>query len=285
VATSFATFNGFANFTPAAVIMGYWRSMRSRDLEGLNWLPQEAMRLMFTLKTVRTLAEVYPDARVILRPHPFEEHDLYRVGFDDLDNVEINTEGSSLEAIAAADVFFHCRSNTGFEARALGVPAASLVPDRSPRMLPVDRTSAEVATIDEAVEFVKQAFAGKAQQPSISDREFELALGACRGSSARQVADALADIALTRPTHPPLMRLPKKQWIREWEAVLRKRWVADEREKRKAFDAADVQEWLDKWSAAYGKPRMRARNVIGRPFMDPPVMVGGAPLAVEITVA
>ncbi|HWC76534.1 MAG TPA: hypothetical protein VG778_03690, partial [Blastocatellia bacterium] len=267
------------------VIMGYWRSMRSRDLEGLNWLPQEAMRLMFTLQAVRAVAEAYPDATVVIRPHPFEEHELYSMGFSDLPNVEINSRGLSMEAIAGADVFFHCRSNTGFEARALGVPTASLVPDRSPQTLPVDKTSSELSTIEEVMQFVRGAFDGTADQPPVSDEEFEFALGACRGDSTRRVVEGLLEIAKRTTSVPSIMRLPHKRWIREWEAVLRKRWVADDRERRKAFFASDVQEWLNRWSSAHNRRRLKARNVVGRPLIDPPVMIGGAPLAVEVTPA
>ncbi|MFN2453670.1 MAG: surface carbohydrate biosynthesis protein [Pyrinomonadaceae bacterium] len=281
-ATSFPIINNFANHTPASEIIAFWESMRCTDFAALDWLPQTSMRLVFVIKAVRAVAEAYPQARIVVRPHPFENHKLYSSAFADLDNVEVNATGSSIEAVAGASVFFHCRSNTGFEARALGVPTASIVPDGAPQKLPVDKTSTEIHTLDELFSFIEEAFRGDANQPEIPVEDYNYALGAHRGTAAVRVAEAVLKLADHQITPPALNRLPQRKWITGWQGFLRRGWNADEAERRKFFDAASVQQWLNHWSAAYGRPEMRARNVVGRPFLDPPMPFGGAPLAIEI---
>lgn len=284
-ATSFPLVNNFANNTPASELVVYWRAVGGVDWEYLDRMAEIAQRFAFAIRAARAVAESYPKGTVVVRPHPFEGHAIYREALGDLPNVEINARGSSIEAIAAADVLFHVRSNTAFEARVLGVPAASLIPDGAPQRYAVDRTSVEVRTLDDVLDFVAAALRGEDTKPEIPAELLSFALGANRGSASARVADTVVEAAAETTEPPSLVRLPKRSWVRPWLAVRKGHWVADDREKKKVFAAADVQPWLDRYSAAHDKPRLVARDVVGRPYLDPPVPRGGAPLAVEISLA
>jgi surface carbohydrate biosynthesis protein len=83
------------------------------------------------VRMLRPLSAALPDHTIVLRPHPSEDHDAWRVETQDISNVKVLHEGSSLPWILASDVVVHNSCATGIEAFAMGVPVVSYRPVRS----------------------------------------------------------------------------------------------------------------------------------------------------------
>lgn len=72
------------------------------------------------LSTVNELAAHFPDRTFLVRPHPFENPDLYRDTFAAQPNVIVDGQGSVLNVIRHADCVLHLNCGTSVEATMLG---------------------------------------------------------------------------------------------------------------------------------------------------------------------
>lgn len=96
---------------------GYWR------FHDHKYALFEAMKDL-----VRTVSECYPQRRIIVRPHPSENHDTWREVVQDLDNAEVVFEGTAIPWLMGADVLIHNGCTTAIEAHYLGTPAIAFRP-------------------------------------------------------------------------------------------------------------------------------------------------------------
>ena len=69
------------------------------------------------------LRERYPDRKVIVRPHPSENHDRWRSLVSKVDGVEVHGDGPAIPWIIASDLLIHNACTTGVEALLLEHPA------------------------------------------------------------------------------------------------------------------------------------------------------------------
>lgn len=76
------------------------------------------------------LASAFPRHRIILRPHPSENHDVWRTRTRALPNVEVVHEGSVIPWILACDALVHNSCTTGVEAYLLDRPTITFRPLR-----------------------------------------------------------------------------------------------------------------------------------------------------------
>ncbi|MDP7164431.1 MAG: hypothetical protein QGF97_04055 [Alphaproteobacteria bacterium] len=74
------------------------------------------------------LARAFPEHRLIVRPHPSEDHDEWRRQARGLDNVEVVYEGSVIPWLLAAEAVLHNSCTTGLEAYLLGRPVVAFRP-------------------------------------------------------------------------------------------------------------------------------------------------------------
>lgn len=72
------------------------------------------------LETVPRLAERFPEQSFLVRPHPFENAELYRKSFESFANVTVDGSGSVLNAIQHARCVLHVNCGTAIEAIMLG---------------------------------------------------------------------------------------------------------------------------------------------------------------------
>jgi surface carbohydrate biosynthesis protein len=77
------------------------------------------------------LAAWFPDRRIILRPHPSENHGVWRQVLADCPHVEVIHEGNVVPWLMAAKVLLHNGCTTAVEASVLGTPAVSYMPLQS----------------------------------------------------------------------------------------------------------------------------------------------------------
>lgn len=77
---------------------------------------------------VPRLAEWFPDHRIVVRPHPSENHDVWRQMMGGRPQVEVIHEGNVVPWLMAAKVLLHNGCTTAVEASVLETPAVSYMP-------------------------------------------------------------------------------------------------------------------------------------------------------------
>ena len=65
----------------------------------------------------------YPDRKIVIRPHPAENHDRWRTLVSRVDGVEVHGDGPAIPWILASDLLIHNACTTGIEALLLEHPA------------------------------------------------------------------------------------------------------------------------------------------------------------------
>ena len=125
------------NFVPAQNLIQH--DLRGRPQVGLTG---KGMSLEFALgmaahqQTIcdhfRTLLPMltswFPDHRIVLRPHPSENHEVWRHLFADSPQIEVAHEGNVVPWLMAARALLHNGCTTAVEASVLGTPAVSYMP-------------------------------------------------------------------------------------------------------------------------------------------------------------
>lgn len=90
--------------------------------------------------------------RVIVRPHPTENHNAWRT-WGSAVNVEVQYEGSAIPWLLAADMMLHCGCTTAIEALLLDRPTVTFVPWPDSEFLThADAISVKVANADELLD-------------------------------------------------------------------------------------------------------------------------------------
>jgi len=158
---------------------------------------------------VPALARAFPERQIVLRPHPVEDHGVWRRVAEGLPNVHVLHEGNVLPWIAAAAVLVHNGCTTGVEAFAMGAAAVAYRPvesDEHDLFLP-NALGYRATALPELCERVRWIVEGRrgapedpAQQKLLSEH-----LSAREGPLAcDRIADALAE-------HLRLGRVPARR--------------------------------------------------------------------------
>jgi surface carbohydrate biosynthesis protein len=74
---------------------------------------------------IPTLDRVFPDHKIIVRPHPTENQQVYKNIANDCKHVQVTNEGNVVPWLMATRVVIHNGCTTGVEAYVMGVPAIS----------------------------------------------------------------------------------------------------------------------------------------------------------------
>ena len=151
-----------------------------------------------------TLTAVLPDHRIVVRPHPSEDHDAWRRETADLENVTVAFEGSVIPWIAGSDALIHNSCTTGVEAYLLGKPVIAYQPatdDVLDSHLP-NALSRQAFDPDQLVAMVTEGLA--AQAPVADHAEADRYIAAQSGPlAAERVADGLAELNLAPASASP----------------------------------------------------------------------------------
>lgn len=127
---------GFIHEGSEAEFIRRQMQFKRRQMQGLQTLLQE-------------LSKSGAVDRIVLRPHPIENHDVWRDWAKPL-NVEVRYEGSANEWILAADAVLHPGCTTGVEGLLLDRPVFSYVPEPDSEFInQPDRVSQWVKNADE----------------------------------------------------------------------------------------------------------------------------------------
>jgi surface carbohydrate biosynthesis protein len=77
---------------------------------------------------IAQLAHAFPDIKIVVRPHPSENHDRWRQEVAGLPNVEVHPEGNAIPWMMGAQAVVHNACTTGVEAFMLERPTIAYVP-------------------------------------------------------------------------------------------------------------------------------------------------------------
>jgi hypothetical protein len=221
------------------------------------------------------LAERFPGASIVLRPHPFEREATYRALLADRDNVHLIRRGSIDGWALRASVVIQRSCSTAIDAMMAGAPALSTA------WLPTalyqqasEAVSIQCESPAELIGCVGQALDGQLAIPApvraefdrVVDEWFYRADGKAHDRAAESLLDALTEdgepvsramcrrgaYRLLDPTYGPARRallrlkmaarLPADLPVRFWRGSPR---VAAWGASAKAFDAAQVQSLID----------------------------------------
>jgi surface carbohydrate biosynthesis protein len=108
------------------------------------------------------LAAAIAPARLIIRPHPSENHEPWHEAVRGLPNAEVVFEGAVVPWLMAASCVVHNGCTSAIEARALGTPAIAFRPVRSTAHdleLP-NAVSVECDKVDQVLDCARSALAG-----------------------------------------------------------------------------------------------------------------------------
>ncbi len=107
------------------------------------------------LELLPLIAREFEDYTIILRPHPSENHDIWKEAAKGLTNVEVLFEGSVSPWLLGAEAILHWGSTTGVEAHLLGKAVIAYIPypeeDKEYNLLP-HSVSITTHTVEDAFE-------------------------------------------------------------------------------------------------------------------------------------
>lgn len=105
-----------------------------------------------------TVAAAGAFERIVVRPHPTENHDAWRAWASAV-NVDVEYEGSAIPWILAAEMMLHAGCTTAIEALLLDRPTVSFVPRPDSEFVThADAVSVQVANADELLALVEKGW-------------------------------------------------------------------------------------------------------------------------------
>jgi surface carbohydrate biosynthesis protein len=107
------------------------------------------------------VAERFPSLKIILRPHPSEDMEVWYKWIAGIPNLALIREGSAIPWILAARLLVHTNCTTGVEAVALDRPAICLVPAENPanKRYLANQVNPVAATTEETLAMVERILA------------------------------------------------------------------------------------------------------------------------------
>jgi len=205
VDTNFSFVNAFVEslnlLTPATPDGGSTLGRNARDMtpEFARGVAAHKEALFAHFKQLLPLlSEVFPELRIVVRPHPAETHAPWKQASAGLDNVHVVNEGSVLPWLVSAEATLHNGCTTAIESAVLGTPVIAYQPIASERFdlaLP-NSLSLRARNPNELLAMLKPIVAGEPATVGTVEREriLEQHLAALTGPlAADRMVDALVD--------------------------------------------------------------------------------------------
>lgn len=230
-----------------------------------QYLQRARSAMLGMIAVTRSLAEHLPHRRFVLRPHPFESLEPYR-SLEDLANVALHQEGTSLDWLAASRLLVHLNCSTAIEANMLGRSAISpaWLDHEAIRVPGPSSVSIHANTEGQLIDLVETAFGDKPlAHPAIARQTvIDAYYGPIDGRAAERVAEASIAVlnaplpggvvprksARGRMLGPAQYMAGPKTWFRMVD--LGSKGVKAKRRSAKAFDETAVRDVLHRLAAA-----------------------------------
>ncbi len=166
------------------------------------------------LRTTADLARSFPEALIVVRPHPFEDRRIYEDVLADLENVKVIQEGTVLPWISASRLLVQRDCSTAVEATFMGVEPVSLEWIEAPVLHnPVSSAvSRPIISLGHLHDFVASALNGGVAVPSRDTQEQRRRIVddwfyRMDGQSSERVANAILQTVEEKKSSPRARRL------------------------------------------------------------------------------
>jgi len=128
--TNFSRFNHFHSREYVLETLKKQGKIRTKAAEDFFWQWSDYLGVLYGrfMEVIPHLSKAFSEHTIILRPHPSENHNVYREATTHLQNMRVVYEGSVLPWILASDVLIHNSCTTGLEAYLLGRPVVAYCP-------------------------------------------------------------------------------------------------------------------------------------------------------------
>jgi hypothetical protein len=210
------------------------------------------------------LSRAFPRHRIILRPHPSENHQRWERECEGLDNVSVEYSGNVVPWLLAAGVLIHNSCTTGLEAYLMDRPVISYQPVRSEiydSELP-NSVSHQVDELAQLIQSVRDALAGARIDGGTGGRattgRYYAALDGPPASE--RILDAVDDLDLYLPQQSGMgheagrlsgyIHLPARKLARR---ILRPKMAAYVRQKFPGLGLAELRRELARLHAVSGR--------------------------------
>jgi surface carbohydrate biosynthesis protein len=239
------------------------------------------------LRLIPALERDFPDLTVVVRPHPTENHEVYREIATRCDRVRVTNEGNVVPWLLASRALLHNGCTTGVEAYVLGVPAVSFRPHVDERYddgfyrLP-NRSSHQCLGYEELAQTLRRILAGGlgaaggAERKALVDRYLSAQDGPL---AVERIVGLIEEIAGGRPAlpRPPRFRRLEGRWraaYRRWKKRRQARTPGAQsalefhRHRYPPLSLAEVEARLARLQKALRDPtRLRVREVAEEVFL------------------
>ena len=235
-----------------------------RFLEG--WINHKKVLFSAFVEMLPVLSRRFPDANIVVRPHPCENHDTWRKTAASLPNVAVACDGSVIPWLLAARAVIHNGCTTGVEGYLLGRHVIAYQPVKSDYDMYLPNCVSHCATT--MPELVAATQLGLSGAPPYSSEEAQKAIAtylhAVDGSSSDQIVEHL----WAHRAAPPSGRVAS--WVCGIRRQIRRLQTGDEvpseyqKQKFSGLAISELQELLASCQSATG----RFRNLVIQPLWN-----------------
>ncbi|MCK5545571.1 MAG: hypothetical protein KAI35_10160 [Desulfobulbaceae bacterium] len=196
--TNFGLFNNFfgPDYFIEKVMRPYGRIRDANHEKFLkDWVSHVGMVYEKFIDLMPVLSRNFPGHKIVLRPHPSENHDNWKKEVRGLANVEVIHKGSVIPWILASDVLVHNSCTTGVEAHVLGKPVVAYRPVRSDLFefeLP-SVVSIPAFTANETVDRISEILDGKDREAPNAVISRDYAVNISGSFACQAIVRSLAD--------------------------------------------------------------------------------------------
>ena len=202
VNTNFGLFNNFfgPDFFIEKIMRSHGRIENEKHEKFLqDWVDHVRKVYEAFLEILPELGRAFPDHKIVLRPHPSENHENWKNAAKGIRNVEVIHSGNVIPWVLASDVLVHNSCTTGVEAHVLGKPVVAFRPVRSdiyeyelPRVVSVPAFNAK-----ELIDSLETAIKGELMEAPESSLGVDYAVNISGKFACETIVESLEEIFST----------------------------------------------------------------------------------------
>jgi surface carbohydrate biosynthesis protein len=130
VNTNFSRFNRFPGREEMVEVLQQRGIALSSEEEAYykSWVEHLGDVFHAFVRAIPRIAQAFPDHRIVVRPHPSENHERWRQELEGVANVAVIGEGNAIPWMMGADAVIHNACTTGVESFLLDRPTIAYVP-------------------------------------------------------------------------------------------------------------------------------------------------------------
>lgn len=219
-----------------------WRNVDVDEMMRQYDTSVESMKLFVPLAI--DVAKRFPDARVVLRPHPYEKLDAYQPYIETAPpNIEINRERSVTDWLLSSVATVKLSCITAFEASFAGIPnfTPAWIPDGAP-VPEAQHISIKMPSADSLCQAISECIAGTYESPDDVKNRITETVGGWFHLPDGNAHERIVDELLTRLSHmqPPNPQSRRRNSVAHLYGLAGKAALAPGAMKRKLIRATGI---------------------------------------------